>query len=58
MAVWWKMPPAPGKESHLMVLPSMNVTRGWSRRCSMFTRPAGDDVVYEEFMVVPLISAF
>ena len=27
------------RRSRSVMLPSMNVTRGWSRRCSMFTRP-------------------
>ncbi|MFA5614028.1 MAG: hypothetical protein WC993_06115 [Methanoculleus sp.] len=38
-----KMPSAPGKVSirRSVMLPSMNVTRGWSRRCSIFTRSRG-----------------
>jgi len=28
------------RRSRSVMLPSMNVTRGWSRRCSIFSRPA------------------
>jgi hypothetical protein len=35
MAAWWKMPSAPGKvsirRSRSVMLPSTNVTRGWSK---------------------------
>ena len=42
IAAWWKIPSAPGKvsikRSRSVTLPSTKVTRGWSRRCSTFSR--------------------
>mgnify|MGYP007069370839 CR=1 FL=1 len=42
IATRWKMPSTPGmvsiKRSRSVMLPSMKVTLGWSRRCSIFSR--------------------